>query len=220
MKIKTIAILFLLLPVLIFALELPENTGRKVFPSPDPSEFDNPVTGSTPVSPPVEGIPTSSPAFGIVQMGREKMAEKKYPEAIEAFKTAVRLEPLNSVIWGLYDNAVIEDYLSKKDRDLTAGAYKASLKPNFSITRVDSYVDINNLCLVGHIKNISNFKKQKVVLLGRLFDKNKRELTTSRGTLTNYDKSLLPNEDCRFEIIFKDYPKTITDYKVEVLSWE
>jgi hypothetical protein len=217
---KLILTIFVLASSFVWAQLLPENTGRTVFPS--PSGLDEPdAPAATQVDPNgVEGVSPTSPAFPFVQVGREKMAEKKHSEAIEAYRTALRLEPLNPIIWGLYDDAVGESYIAKKRRELTVGTSEGSLKPIFSVGRVDSYIDINNLCLVGEIKNLSKLKRQNIVLLARLFDKNKRELVTAEGTITNFDKTLLPNESCNFEIIFKDYPKSVTDFKVEVRAWE
>jgi hypothetical protein len=222
-KCKIIFVFFVLISGLLWGQLLPQNTGRTVFPS--PNGFDEP--GSPPVAQAgsngmhaVEGVSPSSAAYPFVQVGREKMAEKKHPEAIEAYRTALRLEPLNSIIWGLYDDAVAENAAAKKRHELTAGTFEGSLKPIFSVGRVDSYIELNNLCLVGSIKNVSNLKRQNVLLRARLFDKNKRELAISEGMISNYDKALLPNESCNFEIIFKDYPKSVTDFKVEVKSWE
>ncbi|MFA7146979.1 MAG: hypothetical protein WC221_10365, partial [Candidatus Riflebacteria bacterium] len=94
------AVLLLLSGVASEAQNLPQNTGRKIFPS--PSDKEDEKGAALPV---VDGVPISSPAFPFVAAGREKMAEKRYAEAIEAFRTALRLEPLNPNIWGLYDNA-------------------------------------------------------------------------------------------------------------------
>ncbi|MCK9457733.1 MAG: hypothetical protein M0R31_10625 [Candidatus Riflebacteria bacterium] len=209
------AVLLLLSGVASEAQNLPQNTGRKIFPS--PSDKEDEKGAALPV---VDGVPISSPAFPFVAAGREKMAEKRYAEAIEAFRTALRLEPLNPNIWGLYDNAVIEDYNAKESNSMVNGIARGALRPNFAITRTDSYIDINTLCIVGHLKNLSGTKKHKIVLTARLFDKNNREVAKAEGTLRNYDKGLLANESCLFEILVKEYPKNVTDFKVEVSSWE
>ena len=218
-KIKHIIIFSFLISALFsadtsFGQLLPRNYGRKIFPSPTEQDRQNGV-----YVPSIDGVYQTSPAYEPAMLGRQKLAERKYDEAKEAFKTAIRLEPMNSTLWGLYDTALTEEVLAHNNVT-TYGASSGNLKPIFEITRTDSYIEVNTMYIVGHLKNISNTKKQKIELTARFFNENNVEIKKAKGTLRNYDKALLPNEICLFEIPLKDYPKTIETFRVEVSSWE
>lgn len=213
-------ICFFNLSIYLFAQNLPQNKGRRIFPSPTASERERENGASNEVKPGmIDGISPTSPAYSSAELGRQKMAEKKFAEAKEAFKTAIRLEPMNPVLWGLYDNAHSEQVLANNINS-SYGVLYGNLKPSFEISRTDSYIEANTMYIVGEVKNISSTKKQKIELTARFYNKENIEIRKSVGTLRNFDKCLLPNESCVFEIPLKDYPKGLVTFRVEVSAWD
>ena len=118
------------------------------------------------------------------------------------------------------DDAVIGEYTTNKRDEILKAVVEKDLLPNFAITKLDTYIELGTLYIVGTLKNTSKTTKQKIQLRARLLDENKRELRSEKGTLRSIDKILYPNESSLFEIPFKNPPTTITSYRVEVDSWE
>lgn len=197
------------------------NNGRKVFPSPDFSNQSNILFArNETVLNGIANLATSSPALPLAENGLKKMEGNKFPEAQEAFRTALRLEPMNMGLWQLYDDSVIADYITNRRDEILKSVTESDLAPTFAITKVDSYIELDTLYIVGTVKNLTKKSKQKINLRARLLDQNKRELRSEQGTLRSIDKVLYPNESSLFEIPFKNPPFKMKSFRVEVSSWE
>ncbi len=197
------------------------NNGRKVFASPNFEEGPKTLFASSDANEQlIANLASSSPALPIAEGGLKKLTEGNFPEAKEAFRTAIRLEPMNMGLWQLYDDCVIGEYTANKRDEILKAVVTGDIHPTFAITRVDSYIELGTLYIVGTLKNISNKKKQKINLRTRIFDSNKRELRTEYGTLRDIYKVLYPNESSLFEIPIKNPPSNMKSYRVEVSSWE
>lgn len=198
-----------------------QNKGRKIFPSPNFDEAPKTLFATTnPDEQTIAGLASSSPALPLAEKGLEKLNENKISEAKEAFRNAIRLEPLNLSLWELYDESVVAEYNANKSDEIYKSAVSGEFSPNFTITRLDSYIELGTLYIVGTIKNISKRRKQKINLKARIFDENNREVRNEYGTLRNIYKSLYPNESSLFEIPIKNPPYKVKSYRVEVHSWE
>lgn len=221
-KLAFLTVLLSSIAVSSFAQNYPTNNGRRIFPSPNFEEGPKTAFYSTeqPEQPGIANLASSSPALPMAETGQKKLVEGHYADAKEAFRTALRLEPMNMALWALYDEAVIGEYTTEKRDELLRAVVEADLVPNFAITRLDTYVELGTLYVVGTVKNTSKTQKQKIQLKARLLDKNKRELRSETGTLRSIDKILFPNESSLFEIPFKNPPTTVSSYRVEVSSWE
>ena len=197
------------------------NKGRKIFPSPNFDEAPKTLFASTdPGEQILADLASSSPALPLAEKGLEKLNLGKISEAKEAFRSAIRLEPMNLGLWELYDEAVVAEYNATKSDEIYKSTVTGEFSPNFTITRLDSYIELGTLYIVGTIKNISKRRKQKITLKARLFDENNREIRNEYGTLRNIYKSLYPNESSLFEIPIKNPPFKVKSYRVEVHSWE
>lgn len=209
------------LPLVGFAQNYTMSNGRKVFASPDFTEDPKSAFATTDSSKEtIANLATDSAALPIAENGMNKYLENNFADAQEAFRTAIRLEPMNMALWQLYNDAVIGEYTTNQRDGILKSVVEADLKPTFAITQTDSYTDLGRLYIVGTIKNTSNAKRQKITLKARLLDKNKRELKSETGTLRSIDKVLYPNESSLFEISFKNPPTNVKSYRVEVFSWE
>ncbi len=220
---KTLFTLFLTLTITQFCYgqNYTINNGRKVFASPNFEEAPKSLFVSSDYNEElIANLASSSPALPIAENGLKKLTEGNFLEAREAFMTAIRLEPMNMGLWQLYDDCIIGEYTKNKRDDFLKSVVTGDLHPNFAITRIDSYIELGTLYIVGTLKNISNRKKQKINLRTRLFDNNKRELRTEYGTLRDIYKVLYPNESSLFEIPIKNPPLGMKSYRVEVSSWE
>ena len=219
---KSISILMLILLAssCCFAQSNLRNRGRKIFPSPN---FDDPQQALFPPKQLIEeklaGLASSSPALPLAEKGLEKLNLGFYTEAKEAFRSAIRLEPLNMGLWELYEETVVAEYNATKTDEIYKSVTTGDFSPNFTITRLDSYIELGTLYIVGTIKNISR-RKQKINLRARLFDEHNREIRSEIGTLRNIYKSLYPNESSLFEIPIKNPPFKVKSYRVEVANWE
>ncbi len=203
------------------AQEYTINNGRKVFASPTFEEGPKTLfatSGSEEML--IANLASTSPALPLAKTGLEKMNNGNYKDAIEAFRTALRLEPMNMALWQLYDDCVIGDYTTGKRDEVLKAVVTADIKPTFAITRIDSYIELGTLYVVGTLKNVSDKKKQKINLRTRLLDRNNRELRSEYGTLRDIYKVLYPNESSLFEIPIKNPPVNVKSYRVEVSSWE
>ena len=215
------AILLLMICNCCFAQGYVINNGRKVFASPNFEEGPKALFASSDANEQlIANLASSSPALPVAEGGLKKLTEGNFGEAKEAFRTALRLEPMNMGLWQLYDDAVIGEYTANKRDEILKAVVTADLKPSFAITRVDSYIELGTLYIVGTLKNVSDRKKQKINLKTRLFDANKRELRSEYGTLRDIYKVLYPNESSLFEIPIKNPPQNVKSYRVEVSSWE
>lgn len=220
-KLTKAAIILSLLCSPCFAQNYIMNNGRKVFPSPNFEEGPKSLYATSDAAEQtIANLATSSPALPLAQNGLDKMNEEKFSDAQEAFRTALRLEPMNMGLWQLYNDAVIGEYTTNKRDEILKSVVTGDLKPTFAITKLDSYIELGTLYIVGTVKNTSNKQKQKINLKARLLDANKRELRTEYGTLRSIDKILYPNESSLFEISFKNPPTNMKTYRVEVSSWE
>ncbi|MBQ3644294.1 MAG: hypothetical protein II961_06820 [Candidatus Riflebacteria bacterium] len=204
-----------------YAQEYTINNGRKVFASPSFEEGPKTLfatSGSEEQL--IANLASSSPALPLAKNGLDKMRDGNFQDAKEAFRTALRLEPMNMALWQLYDDSVIGEYTTGKRDEVLKAVVTADIKPTFAITRIDSYLELGTLYIVGTLKNVSDKKKQKINLRTRLLDKNKRELRSEYGTLRDIYKVLYPNESTLFEIPIKNPPTNVKSYRVEVSSWE
>ena len=180
--------------------------------------FQGPTTDQAQTS----GIATSSidPSRTFVDSARTMIVEQKYDQAKEALRTALRIAPMNLEIWALYDETVIADYVEKKRREKFSPIIDGDITPVFSINRIDSYIELDTLFVVGTLQNISKGTRQKIVLTARILDENKRELRRETGTLLIPERGLMPNESSIFEIPFKKFPPGGKSFRVEVTSYE
>jgi hypothetical protein len=127
---------------------------------------------------------------------------------------------MNLEIWALYDETVTADYVQKKRIEKFNPVIDSDIEPIFSITRIDSYIELDTLYVVGTLQNISRATRQKIVLTGKILDENKRELRRETGTLLIPERGLMPNESSIFEIPFKNFPPGGKSFRVEVTSYE
>ncbi len=162
----------------------------------------------------------TSPADSFIAMAKKLMAEGKYAEALEALRTAIRIDPMNMEAWSLYDEAVIQDYTNTMRKNKLTPVITRDIKPLFSITRIDSYMELDTLYVVGSVKNLSKGLRQKISLTAKILDKNNRELRVETGNLRLTERGLFPNESSLFEIPFKNPPKGGQTYRVEVSDYE
>ena len=153
-----------------------------------------------------------------IEMARKYMAEGQYPQAKEALRTAIRIDPMNPEAWALYDEALIAEYIKQREQEKLEPDITES--PLFSITRVDSYMELDTLFVVGSLKNISDKLKQKIKVTAVILDQDKKELRRQSGDLNLANRGLLPNESSLFEIPFKNPPKEARSYQVEVAGFE
>lgn len=198
------------------AQSLPENPGRKIFPSPADPESPLLVNEISAVT----GIATDSPAFKFIETGDKMVVENRHSEAKEAYRTALRLEPMNLSLWAAYDDTVIAEYIARKRKEKQNPVIERDIEPLFSIDRIDSYVELGTLYVVGSLSNLSKTVKKKIQLTAKILDENKRELRSETGTLRSFDKGLLPKESSLFEIPFKDPPVGAKSFRVEITAWE
>ena len=201
------------------AQSLPENPGRKIFPS--PADFGNSASEVLiPRASAVTGLATDSPALQFVETGDKMLVEGLYSEAKEAYRTALRLEPMNLSLWAAYDDSAVSEYLARKRKEKLSPSIERDIEPVFSINRIDSYLELDTLYVVGSLQNLSRGLRQKIQLTVRILDENKRELRSATGTLRSFDKGLLPNESSLFEVPFKSPPPGAKSFRVEVTAWE
>ena len=205
-----------LLCPLLFCLLLPgsasaqlsiERNPQRMFPG--PAAIQN-ITATAPVD----------PSLPFVESARTMIVEQKFDQAKEALRTALRIAPMNLEIWALYDETVSADYVEKKRREKFSPIIDADIAPVFSIDRIDSYIELDTLYVVGTIQNISKGTRQKIVLTAKMFDENKRELRRETGTLLIPERGLMPNESSIFEIPFKKFPPGGKSFRVEVTTYE
>lgn len=155
-----------------------------------------------------------------IEMARQLMADGKYSQAKEALKTAIRIEPMNQEAWTLYDEALIAEYVDLRRKEKLEPVIEKDLSPLFEINRVDTYIELDTLFVVGSLKNLSGSLKQKIKVTARILDENKKELRQQSGELNLTNRGLLPNESSLFEIPFKNPPLGARSFKVEVSNFE
>ena len=209
MKKQFFTLLFcLVIPVILPAQLSIERPPRKTFPAPPaPAAID---------------IASSSidPAQPFVDSARSMIVEQKYGQAQEALRTALRLSPMNLEIWALYDETVTADYVEKMRREKFNPVIYGDIDPVFSINRIDSYIELNTLYVVGTLQNLSKGTRNKIILTAKILDENKRELRRETGRLLIPERGLMPSESSIFEIPFKDFPPGGKSFRVEVTSYE
>jgi len=198
----------LIIPAYLPAQLTIERTPARMFPGPATSQATDIATS------PVD------PSLPFVDSARTMIVEQKFDQAREALRTALRIAPMNLEIWALYDEAVAADYVQKKRREKFNPIIDSDIEPVFSITRIDSYIELDTLYVVGTLQNISRANRQKIVLTGKILDENKRELRRETGTLLIPERGLMPNESSIFEIPFKNFPPGGKSFRVEVTSYE
>ncbi|HAE38640.1 MAG TPA: hypothetical protein DCG57_08375, partial [Candidatus Riflebacteria bacterium] len=132
----------------------------------------------------------NDPTLPLLDSARTFMVENKFSQAREALRTALRLAPMSLEIWAMYDEAVSADYVDKMRKEKYNPVIERDIEPIFSINRVDSYIELGTLYVVGTLQNISKDKRQKIVLTARMLDENKRELRRETGTLLIPERGL------------------------------
>ena len=162
----------------------------------------------------------ADPTLPFVESARALMLETKFSQAKEALRTAIRIAPMNLALWALYDEAVTADYVDMKRRELFNPVIERDIMPIFSINRIDSYIELGTLYVVGTLQNISKEPRQKIVLTAKMLDENKRELRSETGTLLIPERGLMPNESSLFEIPFKNFPPGGKSFRVQVSAYE
>jgi len=162
----------------------------------------------------------SDPAQPFMDQGRDLMINTKFSESKEALRTAIRISPMNPQLWALYDEAVAGEYVERKRKEKISPVIERDISPTFSIDRIDSYIELGTLYVVGSLKNVSAETRQKITLIARLFDENKKELRRETGVLRNTERGLYPNESSLFEIPFRNPPPGGKSFRVEVESYE
>ncbi|MGM0599099.1 MAG: FxLYD domain-containing protein [Candidatus Rifleibacteriota bacterium] len=164
-----------------------------------------------------------SPDSGVdsfLDNGKNLMSEGKYLQAKEAFKTAIRLEPMNEEAWDLYDEGLIADYVEKKKDDKLEPVIDKDMPPIFKITNIDTYIEHDTLYVVGSLKNLSNSDKHKIKITAQILDENEKELRRQTGELKLTLKALSPNESSLFEIPFKNPPENAEKFRVKVSEYQ
>lgn len=192
--------------------------------------FNQPLPGQglTIVKPPGSGmqeqeeqtIVASDPAQPFADKGKELIVSGKFSDSKEALKTALRLSPMNLELWALYDEAVIGEFSARMRNEKLTGVIERDITPIFSIDRIDSYVELGTLYVVGTLQNVSKSTRQKITLTVRILDENKKELRRETGTLRNTERGLFPNESSIFEIPFRNPPVGAKSFRVEVSAYE
>ncbi len=216
LSVRPFVLLTLLAGLQLSAQSLPENPGRRIFPSPSDPMDEMLIPRASAVT----GLATDSPAMKFVETGDKMIVESRYTEAKEAYRTALRLEQMNLPLWAAYDDSVISEYLARKRQEKLNPVIERDIEPIFSINRVDSYIELGTLYVVGSLQNVSKAVRQKIQLTIRILDENRRELRSETGTLRSFDKGLLPNESSLFEVPFKDPPAGGKSFRVEITAWE
>ncbi len=163
---------------------------------------------------------TPDPAITFVDSARQMIVEQKFSQARESLRTALRIAPMDLEIWALYDEVVNSDYVERKRREKFNPVIEGDIKPIFSINRIDSYIELGTLYVVGTLQNVSQDVRQNIVLTGKILDENKRELRRETGTLLIPERGLMPNESSLFEIPFKNFPPGGKSFRVEVTAYE
>ncbi|PKL47286.1 MAG: hypothetical protein CVV42_13645 [Candidatus Riflebacteria bacterium HGW-Riflebacteria-2] len=209
MKKRLCALLFcLILPASLQAQLTIERGPLRMFPGPATDQTRDIATSP------------ADPSLPFVDSARTMIVEQKYDQAKEALRTALRISPMDMQIWALYDETVTADYVEKKRQERFNPVIYGDISPVFSINRIDSYIELDTLFVVGTIQNTSKATRQKIVLSGSILDENKRELRRETGTLLIPERGLMPNESSIFEIPFKNFPPGGKSYRVEVKSYE
>lgn len=182
------------------------------------TNFDNRLSEVT-----SEKMTTLNPAMQaqqFIEMARKFMADGKYAQAKEALKTAIRIDPMNPEAWALYDEALIAEYVEMRRREKLEPVIEKDVSPLFEINRVDTYIQLDTLFVVGSLKNLSDKLKQKIKVTAKIFDEDKKELRRQSGELNLAKRGLSPNESSLFEIPFKNPPAGAKIFRVEVTDFE
>lgn len=164
--------------------------------------------------------PVTDPTLPFIETSKQLMVEEKFSQAKEALRTAIRLAPMNPQLWAMYDEAASSEYVYQKRKEKYNPVIERDIEPVFSINRVDSYIELGTLYVVGTLQNISKEPRQKIVLTVKILDENKRELRSETGKLLSPERGLLPNESSLFEIPFKSFPPGAKSFRVEVTTYE
>lgn len=165
-------------------------------------------------------VSKNNDAEAFIQMGKKLMNEGKYLQAKEAFKTAIRLEPMNEEAWQLYDEALIADYVEKKKLEKLEPVIEKDMEPRFKISNIDTYIELDTLFVVGSIKNLTNSDKHKIKVTAEILDENEKELRRQTGELKLTLGGLSPNESSLFEIPFKNPPENAKKFRVKVSDYK
>lgn len=162
----------------------------------------------------------SDPAQPFAEKGKEFIVTGKFSDSKEALKTALRLSPMNLELWALYDEAVIGEFSARMRNEKLTGVIDRDITPIFSIDRIDSYVELGTMYVIGTLQNVSKSTRQKITLTVRILDENKKELRRETGTLRNTERGLFPNESSIFEVPFRNPPAGAKSFRVEVSAYE
>jgi tetratricopeptide (TPR) repeat protein len=216
MKLKYILILILFVSP--FSSGICQENGRSIARSTafgDKDERYSEITGEK-----MDKVSANADAETFINMGKRLMQEGKYLQAKEAFKTAIRLEPMNEEAWNLYDEALIADYVEKKKLEKLEPVIEKDMSPRFEISNIDTYLELDTLYVVGSLKNLSNSDKHKIEVTAQILDKNEKELRRQTGKLKLTLKGLSPNESSLFEIPFKNPPENAEKFRVKVSEYK
>lgn len=186
-----------------------------------PARAGSPAAGRSGIPSPTSdpgGVPPTwdSGARTFLTQGQSMISQGRLSEAKEAFRTALRLEPMNLEAWNLYDQATELSYLERVRAEKRNPVVERDLKPLFAIEHVESYDEFGTLYLVGQVRNMSDGLRQNIELQGVLLDENKQELRRETGSLPLKDRGLFPNESSLFEIPFKNPPPGVKSYRVRI----
>ena len=208
--------------LLIFGFALITSTNLCAQQPVDPNSFFLPPADNSPDKG-TQGssqIGQTNPAGEFVNMGKTMIGQGNYLQAKEALKTALRISPMDHEIWLLYDEATIGEYIAARRTEKLSPVIERDIAPLFEISRVDTYIELDTLYVVGSIRNLSKKLRQKIQITARIFDDKQKELRRHTGPLKLAQKGLLPNESSLFEIPFKNPPANARVFRVEVSNFE
>lgn len=157
-------------------------------------------------------------AAAVIAQGNAMLAEGRFTEAREAFRTAIRLEPMNPSHWNRYDEAVERLFVERRRQETENPVIEADLAPMFSIDKVEAYHSMGRLYLVGEVRNLTRTHKRMVEVVGILYDQDRVELRRAAAYMMFKERGIYPNEAAPFEIAFRDPPPGIKSYRVQVIA--
>jgi tetratricopeptide (TPR) repeat protein len=209
-------IFFIITGLCFIATDLPAQQ-----PTPDrPSFFDDINQNQPESNDDNKNQITNNPEDEFVDMGKAFIAQGNFTQAKEALKTALRIAPMKYEIWSLYDEATTGEYIASRRAEKLNPVVERDISPLFEISRVDTYIELDTLYVVGSVRNLSDKLRQKIQITAKIYDNVKKELRKQTGQLKLAKKGLLPNESSLFEIPFKNFPANARVLRVKVSDFE